>query len=82
VLPALFWIVWAGGILAILLVAGRGELGDLCRRWARSAWVTLSTRRATYFGPAVGSAAGGGLPFAVAIGIGAAAYQLWGFPWT
>lgn len=80
--PTLFWIVLAGGALAIALLAARGELGDLARRWWRSLWITCSTRRITYFGPAPGSAAGGGLPFAVAIGIGAALYQLGGAPWV
>jgi len=82
VLPALFWMIVAGGLLAICLVAVRGELWDLCVRWGRSFWITLSTRRVTYFGPDPGSAASGGIPFAVAIGIGASLYQLWGFPWA
>lgn len=80
-LPTLFWIVLAGGALAIVLVAFRGELLDLCTRWWRSFWITCSTRKITYFGPAPGSAAGGGLPFAVAIGIGASTYQFMGAPW-
>jgi prepilin peptidase CpaA len=82
VLPTLFWMFVSGGVLAIAMVAARGELADLCVRWGRSLWITLSTRRVTYFGPAPGSIAGGGLPFAVAIGIGASLYQLWGFPWA
>ena len=71
VVPTLFWMFVAGGALAIALVAARGELYDLCTRWRRSLWITLSTRRLTFFAPSPGSAAGGGLPFAVAIGIGA-----------
>ena len=82
VLPALFWMILAGGLLAIVLVVVRGEFRDLCVRWGRSLWITLSTRRVTYFGPDPGSAASGGLPFAVAIGIGATIYQVWGFPWA
>lgn len=82
VLPTLFYIFIAGGVLAIALVAARGELKDLCVRWGRSLWITLSARRLTYFAPTPGSAAGGGLPFAVAIGIGATIHQVWGFPWT
>jgi prepilin peptidase CpaA len=81
-LPALFWMFVSGGALAIGLVAARGELADLGTRWARSLWITLSTRRFTYFAPAPGSAASTGLPFAVAIGIGAAMHQLWGPPWN
>jgi prepilin peptidase CpaA len=82
VLPTLFWMFVAGGVLALALVVARGELADLATRWGRSAWITLSTGRLTFFGPSPGSAAGGGLPFAVAIGIGAAIYQVWGFPWA
>jgi len=82
VLPTLFWMFIAGGGLALALVAGRGELPDLITRWGRSLWITLSSGRITFFAPAPGSAAGGGLPFAVAIGIGASLYQLWGFPWA
>jgi prepilin peptidase CpaA len=82
VLPSLFWIFLAGGALALALLAARGELANLFTRWIRSAWITLSSGHLTYFGPAPGSAAGAGLPFAVAIGIGASIEQLWGFPWT
>src|SRR5262249_16010536 len=65
------WILGGGGLLAVALVAARGEFADLCKRWGRSLWVTVSTQRITYFASAPGTAAGGGLPFAVAIGIGA-----------
>ena len=81
VLPALFWMLIAGGVLAIALLIARGELRDLCIRWGRSAWITLSSRRLMFFAAPPGSAAGGGLPFAVAIGIGASIYQIWGFRW-
>jgi prepilin peptidase CpaA len=82
VLPTLFWMFIAGGALAIALVVARGELADLCTRWGRSLWVSLSTRRPTYFAPSAHSAASQGLPFAVAIGIGASIHQIWGFPWA
>lgn len=82
VFPTLFWMIMAGGGLAVALVIVRGEGLDLCVRWWRSLWITLSTRRVTYFGPPEGSAASGGLPFAVAMGIGATVYQYWGFPWA
>ena len=81
VLPTLFWMFMAGGALAIALLIARGELRDLCIRWGRSAWISLSSRRLTFFAAPPGSAAGGGLPFAVAIGIGASIYQFWGFSW-
>jgi prepilin peptidase CpaA len=79
-LPALWWMVTAGGVMAILLLATRGQLGDLLRRWGRSAVTSVRTARLTYIPPAAG-AAGTGLPFAVAMGLGAAAYQIWGTPW-
>jgi prepilin peptidase CpaA len=77
---AFWWMIVAGGLLAIGMVGLRGELGDLLKRWGRSAWTTLMTRRVTYFGPAEGATTG--LPFAVAMGLGAAAYQFWGTPWS
>jgi prepilin peptidase CpaA len=82
VLPTLFWMILAGGAIAIGMIMARGELADLCTRWGRSLWVSLSTRRFTYFAPTPNSAASGGLPFAVAIGIGASLSQIWGFPWA
>jgi prepilin peptidase CpaA len=82
VLPVLFWMFVVGGVMAIALVVLRGEGPDLCRRWWRSLWLSLSTRRVHYVPPAPGSAAGSGLPFAVAMGIGACVYQRWGMPWT
>ena len=81
-LPTLFWIFLAGGALALAMLAARGELPDLCVRWWRSFWITCATRKLTYFAPAPGAVAGGGLPFAVAIGIGAAIHQMWGSPWA
>jgi prepilin peptidase CpaA len=82
VLPTLFWMFIAGGGLAIALIVARGELVDLCTRWGRSLWISLSTRSFTYFAPTPGSAASSGLPFAVAIGVGASIHQIWGFPWA
>ena len=82
VLPTLFWMILAGGAIAIAMVVARGELADLCTRWGRSLWASLSTRRFVYFAPSPHSAASGGLPFAVAIGIGASIAQIWGFPWA
>lgn len=82
IIPVIFWMFTSGGVLSIALLVARGELGDLLRRWGRSLWITLSAARVTYFGPAPGSAAGSGIPFAVAIGLGASIYQIWGFPWS
>ena len=81
-LPALWWMLVAGGLMAVALLAGRGELADLLQRWGRSVWLTLTTRRPVYIGPAGRSAARTGLPFAVAMGLGAAAYGFWGWPWV
>jgi prepilin peptidase CpaA len=81
-LPLLWWMLLAGGTLALAALAWRGGLLDLLARWRDSARVTIATRRWTYFGPRPGSTAAGGVPFAVAMGLGAAAYQLWGMPWV
>ena len=80
-LAAFWWMVVCGGVLAVAFVAAQGGLRDLFARWLRSAWVSVMTRRLTYFRPAAGSAAAAGLPFAVAMALGASAYQIWGTPW-
>jgi len=80
-LPALWWMVVAGGVMAVVMVAARGQLPDMLRRWARSAVLTVQAARLTYVSSAAGST-GTGLPFAVAMGLGAAAYQIWGMPWV
>jgi len=82
IVPALWWMILVGGLLAVALLASRGELGDLLRRWGSSFWHSLLSRRPVYHAPARGSAAVEGLPFAVAMGLGAAAFQLWGAPWA
>ena len=80
ILGTLPWMLIAGGLLALCILAARGRLLDLLQRWA----VTLTSWRATsnwhYVGPEP-STAGGGLPFALAIALGASAYQFWGSPW-
>ncbi|MEN8182056.1 MAG: prepilin peptidase [Myxococcota bacterium] len=81
-LPVLWWMVVVGGVLALAVLAGRGGFMDLLLRWRDSARVTFATRRWTYFGPQAGTVAAGGIPFAVAMGLGAAAFQLWGTPWV
>lgn len=80
-LPVLWWMVVAGGVLALGALGVRGGLLDLLARWRDSARVTFATRRWTYFRPRAGSMAAGGVPFAVAIALGATAFQLWGTPW-
>ena len=81
-LPTFWWMVLAGGVIAIALVAAQGGLLDLLRRWAKSAKYSLLLRRIIYFQPGEQSAAAGGLPFAVAMGLGAVAQQIWGTPWA
>jgi prepilin peptidase CpaA len=77
-----WWMVLSGGVIAIALVAAQGGLLDLLRRWAKSAKYSLILRRIIYFQPSEQSAAAGGLPFAVAMGLGAVAQQIWGTPWA
>ncbi|MEM7411140.1 MAG: prepilin peptidase [Myxococcota bacterium] len=81
ILGVLFWVVVSGGVLGLSWIALRGELPNLVSRWVDSLRVTFLSRQATYFPPAPGSVASGGLPFALAIGIGACCYQLWGSAW-
>ena len=81
-LSAAWWMVVSGGVLAIAIVALQsGGLKDLVRRWSLSAWYTLRLRKLVYLSPKSQVAAAGGLPFAVAMGTGASAFQLWGIPW-
>jgi prepilin peptidase CpaA len=81
-LSAAWWMVVSGGVLAIAIVALQsGGLKDLVRRWSLSAWYTIRLRKLVYLSPNSQVAAAGGLPFAVAMGTGASAFQLWGIPW-
>ncbi len=80
-LGVFWWMLVVGGLLALAFVTAQGGLLDLLARWARSAQATLLTRRLTYFRPAAGAAAAHGLPFAVAMVLGAGAFQIWGTPW-
>jgi prepilin peptidase CpaA len=81
-LGVFWWMLVVGGLLAVAFVAVQGGLLDLLSRWLRSAHASLATRRIVYFRPAAGSAAARGLPFAVAMALGATAFQLWGTPWN
>jgi len=76
-----WWMLVVGGLIALVFVTAQGGLVDLLGRWLRSAQATLLTRRLTYFHPAAGAAAAQGLPFAVAMALGAGAFQIWGTPW-
>jgi prepilin peptidase CpaA len=79
-LPMLFWMVLVGGCLAVALVVVKGGLRDLLRRWFESARHSVLLRRPTYFGPAPGSPAAAGIPFALAMGLGASLYHVLGAP--
>jgi prepilin peptidase CpaA len=79
-LPALWWMLVIGGVGAVGLLAMRGELSDLLRRWGRSAWLTLASRQLHYVPAAPDTTARQGLPFAVAMGLGCASYGFFGIP--
>jgi prepilin peptidase CpaA len=81
VLPMLWWMLVVGGVLALAFLIFRGGLRDLLSRWLHSAKITFLTRKWTYYGPVADSTAAAGVPFAVAMGLGAAAHQIWGMPW-
>jgi prepilin peptidase CpaA len=80
-LGAAGWAVIAAGAFALLMLALRGELGAFARRWGRTLFNTLTSRRIAYEPPAAGSIASGGIPFAVAIAVGLAAQWYGGSPW-
>jgi prepilin peptidase CpaA len=77
-LELLYWITLTAGVLATAIVAARGGLSDLALRWWVAARMSLRSRALCTVPPAEGSAAAGTLPFAVAIGFGAVACELWG----
>lgn len=81
VLGLIGWMILVGGALGIGLLAARGGLGDWLRRWLRTLHLLVATRRLAYAAPEPGSAAAGGLPFGIAVGLSVAAYQWWGTPW-
>lgn len=60
----------AGGVLAILTIAFKGELGDFFRRWFIMARHFAYTRKILWVQPAQGSVAAGYFPYAAAIACG------------
>ena len=80
-LGAFWWMLVVGGVLAVGLLAAQGGFGDLLRRWLASAHLSSVRRRPIYVDADASAPARAGLPFAVAMGLGAAAFQLWGMPW-
>jgi prepilin peptidase CpaA len=81
ILGAAAWAVIAGGAFSLTMLALHGELGPFARRWGRTLFNTLTSRRFAYEPPASGSLASGGIPFAAAIAVGLAAQWYGGSPW-
>jgi len=79
---ALWWMIVSGGLLALVTITVQGGLGEMLGRWFNSARFSLQLGRIIYLGAPADSAARAGLPFAVAMGLGSVAYQLWGSPWN
>ncbi len=79
---SLWWMLIVGGMLGIGIITYRGGLLDLIKRWWQSLRITLLTQNITYISSKDESISHGGLPFGLAIGLGAVAFQLWGLPWT
>ena len=77
----LWWMAIVAGTLGVALIIARGEGLEFLRRWWLMARGFLATRTLAYLAPARESAAGSGLPFAIPMGLGTAAPQLWGTPW-
>ena len=75
VIPALPYMAGAGALLALARVAVNGELLEMLSRWFDSLKLSILNRNICYVRPEVGSAAASGIPFAVAIGLGAIAFQ-------
>jgi prepilin peptidase CpaA len=73
--PALPYMAGAGALLALGRVALHGELPGMLRRWYDSLRLSLLNRNISYIRPEAGAAAASGIPFAVAVGLGAIAYQ-------
>ncbi len=81
-LPALWWMLVAAGLLALGQLLVRGELLELGRRLLVS--LRIFARTGWFPRPALPArdAAARGIPFAPAMALGAAAYQAWGLPWA
>jgi prepilin peptidase CpaA len=75
IIPALPYMAGAGALLALARVAVHGELLEMLSRWFSSLKLSLLNRSICYVRPEAGSAAASGIPFAVAMGLGAIAFQ-------
>jgi prepilin peptidase CpaA len=81
-LAVVFWAVVLAGAGALGWLALRGGLQEMGKRWFHSLGLTLALCRPVYLAPAPGTAAAGGLPFGVALALGAIAYGGLGAPWS
>ena len=80
-LAVVIWALLLAAASALLILTLHGELTGMLRRWVNSLGVSLATQSPVYFGPAADSAAARGLPFGVALGLGAAVFCQFGAPW-
>lgn len=72
-----FWMLLAGGVLSMGLLSLRGEFSDFLGRWVWTLRELLLSRRFVHQRPKLGSAAAGGLPFALCMAFGSLAQALW-----
>jgi prepilin peptidase CpaA len=79
VLGALWWMLLVGGALGLVVVLARGLLLDLGRGLALSLSASVAARRPILL--LSGAPARCGVPFGLAMALGASAYQYWGIPW-
>ncbi len=70
-----------GGVMALVIIIVHGEFLSLVRRWGSMLKFAVTGGLLRYQPPGASEAAAGGLPFGIAIGLGSAAFQLWGAPW-
>jgi len=79
--PGLYlWMILSGAILSIGLLVVRGELREFLERWGDMAKPLLFSGRLVYAKPEAGSAAAGGIPFALCMALGSLAQPIWGWP--
>jgi prepilin peptidase CpaA len=80
-LSVLVWSVLVAGVMAVVYVGARGELGRWARRWGSMLAAPFHGGGLRYVAPAREEAAAGGLPLGIAIGVAAAAHLVFGGPW-
>ena len=79
--PGLYlWMFLSGGLLSVILLVARGELRTFLGRWAEMVKSLLFSGRFVHTMPEAGSAAAGGIPFAVCMALGSFAQPIWS--WT